>query len=82
MIDYKSYWNLKGDYGRIRVDRMLIRKAKRKHKKGSHTCCPKCGIETYSYVGYVVNPYYADMYGEIRKERMCRDCYNDIAGDI
>jgi len=65
-----------------RLNRSRIRKQKRREKKGTHKTCPQCGHETNDYVGYRIDPFYYDMYGEIREVRMCQDCYNNSCGDI
>ena len=48
-------------------------------RKNTPGFCSRCGAE---HAGYVPNPYYRDMYGDIHYEWLCDDCYNDIAGDI
>ena len=81
-MDYITYWKTKGAYGKIRIERMLVRKEKRKKKKGSYTKCPQCGRETGSYVKEVIDPYQYEMNGYISKIRMCSDCYQSACGDI
>ena len=81
-MDYISYWKEKGEYGEIRIQRMIIRKKKRKEKGSkSHTCelCHK----VFPYpVTLQINPYYSEMEGIISWERICRDCYESACGDI
>ncbi|MCK9544456.1 MAG: hypothetical protein M0R03_20755 [Novosphingobium sp.] len=77
--DYKTYWSEKGNYGLVRFERMLERKKKRKAKKGVPHKCQCCGKNT----GHdVVNPYYYEMFGEKRVERLCDYCYQAARDDI
>ena len=48
-------------------------------RKNTPGFCSRCGAE---HAGYVPNPYYHDMYGDIHYEWLCDRCYEDIAGDI
>jgi hypothetical protein len=81
-LDYKTYWQNKGDYGYVRVSRMIVRKEKRRKSKKSNHVCEKCGRNVGFYLEKVVNPYYWDMNGMKIYERMCEDCYESAKGDI
>lgn len=81
-MDYITYWKQKGEYGEIRISRMLLRKEKRR-KKGSKTrTCERCGKVVDYYLGKSENPYYKEMHNIVVMERLCDDCYESASGDI
>jgi len=80
--DYNSYWKSQGEYGEIRVNRMLNRKAKRKEKKNNNRKCEVCGKVSSRSYARSINPYYADMNGIEIWQRICNDCYTTACGDI
>ena len=75
-LSYEDYWNNRGEYGKERIKRFLLRKEKRKKsllcncgnnpKESPHTC-----------------PYAEDMYGDSETTcRCCDDCIKSCLGDI
>lgn len=61
-LDYVSYWNNKGEYGKIRASRMRDRKSRRfikwytkkqeRHRRYGQGYCPCCGRGSSDYYDY------------------------------
>ena len=81
--DYISHWKSKGEYGRIRVERMLERKRLRRTKTRSKSrTCDICE-HTYPYeIHKRLNPYDSDIHGVHNVQRICEYCYDSLLGDI
>lgn len=76
--DYVSYWLGRGDYGRIRVERMRKRKQKRAEKM-LFNC--RCGHNRK--VRPHTCPYNEDIHGDSYTLcTCCSECENNCAGDI
>ena len=81
-MDYISHWKQKGEYGEIRIKRMLERKHKRKSKAAKSHTCEHCH-KSFSYIiSLKENPYYSEFGEGSFLERMCDDCYESSLGDI
>lgn len=80
--DYISYWNNKGAYGEIRIERMLERKKKRREKPSKSYQCEYCHKVFVHCVQYRNNPYMKEMYDLISQDRICDSCYDSMLGDI
>ena len=81
-MDYISYWKEKGEYGEIRIQRMIKRKEKRKQNAPRSHRCQHCNRSFPRILELRPNPFYEEIYQKIVLERMCTDCYNDACGDI
>ena len=80
--DYNSYWKSQGEYGEIRVNRMLYRKAKRNEKKSNTRRCYYCKHQFSKSVPKRVDPCTYEMTDIIIIERMCDECYHESAMGI
>jgi hypothetical protein len=79
-LSYSEFWLAKGEYGKIRVERMLSRKHKRYLKKsfsGNGSC-------THGKSEWHSCPYESDMHGndDSRYCRCCSSCEHDCAQSI
>jgi len=78
-LDYISYWQTKGEYGKTRLERTLARKNKRLERLLHN--CPRCRREKKE--SYHTCPYQCDMNGDYEYQCTCCDsCYNSCLGDI
>lgn len=57
----------------------LKREQELEERKNTPGYCSRCGAK---HADYVANPFDEEINGIINMEWLCRDCYNDICGDI
>ena len=81
-MDYISHWKQKGEYGEIRIARMLIRKQKRKNLFAKSHICSCCRRGFSHVISLKENPYHFEFGESSFLERLCDDCYEAALGDI